>query len=171
MKQVIFLYNYMLNDKWQNKSKLPLTFLSFGFMKGKVYRIEDNYIAIDSTSKKHKWNDDRVYGAFYILDNSEFYMRVLDGIMGCSLTSLHKNHTMDYMHRKKVPITPIYFDSITEFAQLLYKEKDEIECISYVGNMENRFISYKVNNTHRNRISNGMDEVSFIDLLIKYKKI
>ena len=171
MKQIIFLYNYMLADKWQEKSKLPLTFISFGYINAKLYRIEENYIAIDSTSKKHKWNDDKLYGAFYILDSSEYYLRILDGIMGCSLTSLNKNHIMDYMHRKKIEAIPIYFDTITEFAQLLYREKESIQCFAYFGNVQNKLINYKVNNSYRNREKYGFDKVNFINLLNKYKKI
>ncbi|HSQ90190.1 MAG TPA: hypothetical protein VLM92_15465 [Romboutsia sp.] len=172
MKQLIFMYNYMLSDKWQEKSKLPFTFISFGYIEGKLYRIEDNYIALDEfTSKKHKWSDDRIYGAFFLLDEAQFYMRTLDGIMGCSLTSLRKNHTMDYMHRQKVEVTPIHFDTIIDFAQLKYIEKEPVTCYTYVANMDNKFINKKVNNTYRNRIRCGYDEKCFINLLLKYKKI
>jgi hypothetical protein len=161
----------MLSDKWQKKSKLPLQFISFAYMRGKLYRIEDNYIGIDFTSKKHKWNDDKVYGALFLLDESEFYLRTLDGIMGCSLTSLRENHIMDYMHRQKVEITPIHFKNIIEFAQLNYEEKEEIKCFAYIGNMDNKFIQNKVNNTYQNRIKCGYDEKCFIDLITKYKNI
>lgn len=171
MKSVVFLYNYMLSDKWQKKSKLPLTFISFGYINAKLYRIEENYIAIDNSSKKHKWNYDKLYGAFYMLDSSEYYLRVLDGVMGCSLTALNKNHTMDYMHRKKIETIPIYFNTITEFAQLLYREKEKIECFTYFGNINNKLINYKVNNSYRNRENRGYDVVNFIDLLNKYKTI
>lgn len=171
MKQLVFLYNYMLSDKWQEKSKLPLTFISFGFINGKLYRIEDNYIALNITSKKHKWNDDKIYGAFFILEDAQYYLRVLDGIMGCSLTALRENHKMDYMHRVKVSVTPIHFDSIIEFAQLLYRENDDIECFTYYANMENKLINYKVNNSHRNREPYGFDRENFINLLKKHKTI
>lgn len=172
MKQLIFCANYMLSDKWQEKSKLPLDFISFAFIEGKMYRIDKEYITIPFLGdKRKKWGQDRVYGAIFALDKSEYYMRVLDGIMGNSKSVLHKNHDLDYNWRYKLKVTPIHFDTITQFSKLLYIEKDPVECIAYLGNMNNILIKSKINNTYRNRIIDGYDEQHFIDALCKYKKL
>lgn len=157
----------MIGDKWQEKSKLPLTFISFAFIEGKMYRIENNYLAVQ---KKHKW-EDRLYGAIFLLDNSEYYLRVLDGIMGCSMTSLGNNHRLDFTHRITIQTIPIFFNTITEFAKLLYVEKNPTKCITYIANLENTLIDKKVNNTYRNHVRYGFDRVNFINLLNKYKEI
>jgi hypothetical protein len=81
--------------------------------------IEENFSNMEFYCQKYEDNS-LVGGYTYklpksILDKAEVFIRVLDGIMGCSKSSLNNNHALDLTHRKQIKATPIHFDSIENF--------------------------------------------------------
>lgn len=129
-------------------------------IKGKYYAVKENEL-----KKTNKYN--RVYGALYILHNSEHFLRVLDASMTCSKGFIGKNHKLDIFHRVKEKAVPIHFKSVEEFLKMKYNEGEGLEIITYFANPNNELIKSGITNTVRNREISGLDINNFINLLIK----
>lgn len=170
MKQLLFLYNELLDEDYQNKLRLPLEFISFAYIDNALmYDICGRYIAIEDNKiiKSKKYN--RIYGALFILDNAENYIRNIDAYLMCSKGLVGKNHKLDQFHRINKLATPIHFKTIEDFLKLKYNETEAITTITYLANTENEFIKSKVNNSTNNRETCGFDINNFINLVLKEK--
>lgn len=170
MKQVVFLYNDLLDEEKQILTKLPLEFICFAYIEGAtLYKKKEKYYAVNSKDLKYKSKHKKVFGAMYILHSSEQYIRNLDAIMACSKCLLGANHKMDIMHRQRVKATPIHFKNIESFVKMRYNEMEEVDVFVYLANTENDFIKTNVINTVKNREVMGFDINNFINLVIKEK--
>ena len=170
MKQLVFLYDDLLDEDYQKKTRLPLEFICFAYIKGvNMYDLRGKYIAVKENTLKKTRKYNKVYGALYILDNYEHTLRTLDALMTCSKSFLGENHKLDIRHREKIKATPIHFKSIEEFTKLKYNEKEEIDVITYLGNPQNELIKSHVLNSVRNREVSGLDINNFINLVLKEK--
>lgn len=168
MKQLIFLYNELLDESYQKKLMLPLEFISFAYIEGVVlYEINQRHYAI---KKNKNARHSKVFGALYILDSSEKYLRNLDASMSCSRGLIGRNHKLDEYHREYYEATPIHFKSIENFLKLDYNEGVPVRIITYIGNLENELIKAKVFNKSRNRITCGFDINNFINLVLEKEK-
>lgn len=168
MRQVIFLYNELLDKSYQEKLKLPLEFISFAYIDNAVmYDLKGKYVAIPKGALKKTYKYEKVYGALFLLHNSEHFLRLLDASLVCSKTLLGLNHKLDEHHRVNVKATPIHFKSVEEFFKMKYNEGVPINVICYIGNPENEFIKRNVLNTVKNREVSGLDINNFINLVMK----
>lgn len=170
MRTVVFLYNELLDEEYQKKLKLPLEFICFAYLDNAVmYDIKGSYYALKESDlikvKKHN----KVYGALYILHNSEHFLRTLDASLICSKGLIGTNHKLDLFHRVKENVTPIHFKTVEEFFKLKYNEGEEISVITYIANPQNDLIKSNVSNTVRNREVSGLDINNFINLILKEK--
>ena len=163
MKEAIFIYNELLDEKKQELYKLPINFICFAYLnKAKLYNLNGKcYITKTNINNK-------VYGALYILDNSHQNIRILDAIMGCSRSITGKNHIKDMNWREKVTITPINFNSIEDFMKMRYNEKSDISVITYFANINNNYIKNKVIKSY-NRETCDFDIENLLNLLLKVK--
>ena len=167
----MFLYNELLDENYQKKLRLPLEFISFAYIDDVLmYDICGRYIAVEDNKliKSKKYN--RVYGALYILDNAEIYLRTIDAYLICSKGLIGTNHKLDEFHRMKKLATPIHFKTIEDFLKLKYNESEPIPIFTYLANTENEFIKSKVNNSTNNRETCGFDINNFINLVLKEKE-
>lgn len=168
MRKVVFLYNELLDEKYQKKLGLSLEFISFAFADGyEMYNIRGKCVAIHKGSLKRTKKNSKIYGGLFILNNSEHFLRVLDASQTCSKSMLGDNHKLDEFHREKIKVTPISFKSVEDFLMLKYNEKEPIYTTSYIGNSINEFIKSNVLNKTQNREISGFDVNNYIDLLIK----
>lgn len=171
MKQLVFLYDEYLNEDKQKLAKLPLEFICFAYIKGvNMYDLRGTYIAIKENTLKKTKKYNKVYGALYILDMSEHYLRTLDAVMTCSKGFIGSNHKLDIRHREKIKATPIHFKTIEEFTKLKYNEGEELDVITYLANPQNELIKTNVLNSVRNREVTGLDINNFINLVLKEKE-
>lgn len=170
MKQVVFIYNEWLDEEKQKLAKLPLEFICFAYIENTVmYEIKGKYVAIRENKLKKTKKYNKVYGALYILHNSEHSLRTLDAIMTCSKAFIGSNHKYDIMHRENVKVIPIHFKSVEDFLMMRYNEGEEVSAITYLANPINNVIKTNVLNTVRNREVSGLDINNFINLVMKEK--
>lgn len=168
MRQVIFLYNELLDQDYQQKLKIPLDFISFAYIEDAVmYDMNGRYIAIEKGALRNTNRYKKVYGALFLLHNSEHFLRSLDASLMCSKTLLGFNHKLDEHHRLNLKATPIQFKSIEDFFKMKYNEGEPLRVLSYLGNPENEFIKTNVLNTVKNREVSGLDVNNFINLVLK----
>lgn len=171
MRRVVFLYNELLDEEYQKKLKLPLEFICFAYMENTVmYDIKGKYYALKSGTLKSTKKYNRIYGALYILHNSEHFLRVLDASLTCSKGFIGTNHKLDLFHRTKEKAVPIHFKTVEEFFKMKYNEGEELDIITYLANPQNELIKSNVLNTVRNREVSGLDINNFINLLLKEKR-
>lgn len=170
MKQLVFLYNELLDENKQKLAKLPLEFICFAYVKGAVmYEKRGNYYAVrkeDITPTKYN----KVYGALYILENTEYTLRTLDAIMTCSKSFVGYNHPRDIMHQHKAKARPIHFKTVEQFLKMKYNEGEELEVLTYFANPQNDFIRTNVLNTVENREVSGLDINNYINLVVEKKE-
>ena len=171
MRRVVFLYNELLNEDYQKQLRLPLEFICFAYIEGTVlYDIKNKYYAVkENTLRKTKKNN-KVYGALYILHNSEHFLRVLDATFVCSKGIIGSNHKLDLFHRVKEKAVPIHFKTVEEFLKIKYNEGEGLDIITYLANPNNELIKSNVKNTVRNREVSGLDVNNFINIMIEKTK-
>lgn len=156
---VLFISDKLLDPSYRELMRLPLDFICFATVDGKLYTTEfgkNTFVA--QGTRKH--GNNKVYGALYVLSNPDYHLRTLDSHYLCSMSALHKNHNLDTMHRVVGRATPIRFSTLEELDRLMYEEMEEIDVQMYVGNLNNpkvkRRVEQKVNWNFR--VMNGVNK-------------
>ncbi len=163
MKQLIFLYDRTLDKNYRDKLLLPIQFVSYGYINAKMYHYKehrDTLIALDNNHISRQWGNDKVFGGVFLLDYYNVTIRTLDGLYGCSKARLNKNNNNDLMHRIKVPVTLITFDSLEDLAVMKYKERKVILADTYLGNPNHQWIRHRIK-MQRYRVIDGVDKQNF----------
>lgn len=122
-----------------------MEFINFGIFRGKMYkyfRNEDTFIIPEGYNLG--WGNSVVYGGIFLCKDFDFYSEVLDGYYLCSLYKLRRNHIKDLQHRIEVDVTPIFFNNLDELARLKYREGEEIQVTTYVGNVNHPKIKHRI---------------------------
>jgi hypothetical protein len=161
---LVFLSNELLNKHVRHALRVPMEFISFAFIHGKMYHHVQNKGTFVVPSNKRSWGNDVVYGALFLVNDFHFHIRSLDAYQSCSLSALTRNHQYDLHHRIDTLATPITFADEEQFCSLRYKEKQPISCFAYVGNPAHPNITKRINDRHA-RIIDGVDKNSFKELL------
>lgn len=160
MTNLIFLCDRLLNKEEQKLLKLPLTFISFAQIEGKLYKIRKHYISIHKNTLKRQWGNDMILGAIFLLDEFDFYIRQIDGYYGCSLSRININHKFDYMHRKLTPTTLIRFNTLRDLSENKITHITTIPTWAYFGNEEHPKIRNQIIKG-RSRVLEGVDAINF----------
>lgn len=165
MNKLIFLTDNLLSPTNQANMRLPLSFITFGIIKAKMYsyfRNKDTFITENVT---RKWGNSVVYGALFVCQDFDFYSRILDSYYMCSMSTLLRNHQNDIFHRVNVDVVPITFDRFDDLQRLKYKEGESISSLTYVANQNHPKINKRIKdmkNTYR--IVDGINKENFYQL-------
>lgn len=165
MKQLLFVTNELMLDEVQEKYNLPMTFVGFAYANGIMYNFGKKYKFYSKEILQRQSKNDRIYGVLVVLDKAEVFIRVLDGIMGCSKSSLSKNHALDLAHREQIYATPIHFDLIEDFFKMNYKCGEKVKCYAYFSNPTHK--DNKVPLRAKEKVDFNVD--CFIDKLLQYE--
>lgn len=164
---LIFMYDHLMTKEYREKLNLPLEFITFAFIEGKMYEyFEHNKhikIALEKDAIVRNRGNDKIFGAIFALPFYKANIRVLDGIYACSRDRLKYNNPNDIMHRKDVMATPIHFNSIDELSRMLYTRREPIKVQAFYGNPEHNWIKHRVL-MQRYRVVDGVDHDSFLDI-------
>ena len=158
--RLIFLSNELLQRERREKLKLPLFFVQYARIEAKMYRYRRTTFLIPH-GKNKRWGNDFVYGALFLLDSADFYIRQLDSYYGCSRSLLKTNHKKDMYHREVVMATPIFFDSLHDLGVMKYREGNELQVHCYFGNVSHRAFKKRIHSTTSRRVIEGIDKHSF----------
>lgn len=162
MKKLLFLSNELLNPEVQKMMQLPLTFVAFSMVSGKLYshfRSQSNFLITDYTDQT--WGNSKVYGALFICKDFDFYSAILDAYHVCSMSTMLRNHNLDIQHRVDVETTLIHFETLDDLSRLKYREGEHIIAQTYVGNPKHPKISSRFHSTVSYRIVDGIDSDNF----------
>jgi hypothetical protein len=164
MTNLLFLSDELLSPAMRKELRIPMQFVSYAYMEGKLYR----HFRSDSTfamkNAKRAWGNNSIYGAIFLLKEPAFYLRLLDSYYICSLSALNKNHANDVHHRTTAYATPIHFDSLSDLGRLIYRESDSLQVQCYFGNPHHPKIRRRLNKPHSYRNIDGINKVHFIAL-------
>lgn len=166
MDQLIFLSNDLMNPDVQKQMRVPLQFICFAFIHGKMYRHFRSHDTFVLQPKHNRtWGNNVVYGAIFALSDFHFFIRQLDAYQSCSLSALNVNHKYDIQHRVQIKATPIRFDSLDSFSRLMYYESEHVDVHAYVANpnhpkIKRRLISLSTSY----RIIDGVNKKAFKSL-------
>lgn len=157
--RVLFISDKLLDPDYRDMMRLPMEFVCFAIADGRMYTHEfkvNTFVA--QGLKKH--GNNKVYGAVYVLKDDFYHLRTLDSHYLCSMSVLHRNHTLDLSHRIIADVIPITFDSLQELDTLRYNELEPIKVEMYVGNLNHTKLKKRINQKRsRNyRVTNGVDE-------------
>lgn len=164
--ELIFLSNELLSPRVRHILRVPLEFISFAFVEGKLYNHVQNKGTFVVPNNGRRWGNDVVYGALFVCNDFHFYIRSLDAYFSCSKSALNRNHTYDLHHRVDTYSTPITFPDVESFCSLRYKEGQAIRTYAYVGNPTHpNIIKRTSSHISKTRIIDGLDKHSFKELL------
>lgn len=162
---LLFLHNNLLNSTLRNEMRLPLHFVSFATVEGKMfwsYGKRDTFIVQE---KDRAWGNPLIMGAIFHLSDFDYYIRIMDSYHACSLSAIRRNHRNDLHHRQRVLCTPISFASLSDLGRMIYTEKEEQGVSCYFGNPNHPKISVRLRNKKLSyRITEGVDKISFASL-------
>lgn len=164
--KLIFLYDKAMTKEFRETLNLPLEFITFAFVNGKMYEYYEDgptHIALQNDAIVKSWGNDKIFGAIFALPYYEANIRTLDGLYACSRQRLGMNNPNDIMHRLDIEATPIHFNSIDELARMLYTRRTPIKVQAYFGNPEHQWISHRVL-MQRYRVIDGVDHNNFLKL-------
>lgn len=164
ISKLLFLHNELISPSKQKEMGVPLQFITFAHVPGKMYK-QSNNNGTFITNQGRPWGNKVVYGAIFLLEDDNFYMRILDSYHGCSLSTLRVNHKLDIQHREKTYVTPISFDSVTQLEQLLYTEREIQQVELYVGNIKHKKIKPRTLDNGRHRIQDGILAKPYLQLI------
>lgn len=154
----------MVCPKLQREVGIPLQFVTYAHVEGKMFKHYRNNNSFVLQDAKNPWGNKVVYGAIFHLRDSEFYLRILDAYYGCSLSSLRRNHDLDIEHRIQGIATQISFTSIDELERLKYTELSTVDVQLYVGNIKHPKINQRLNKRNSYRMIDGCD-TNYINLI------
>lgn len=163
----MFISNEILGVEKRTQLRIPMTFISFGIIEGKMYRHFRNrgtFIVKDEGN----WGNRVVYGGIFAISEFNFYISLLDAYHQCSMSTFRFNHNKDVHHRSIEEVTPIHFNSIDELERLQYRENSPINAHVYLGNKNHPKIKQRFNKKTSYRIIDGVDE-HFIELYREVK--
>ena len=145
---------------------LPLEFISFAFIEGKMFT-HQRYQGTFVVPSNKRWGNTVVYGAIFLLRDYYFYIRTLDAYFACSKSALRKNHNNDLHHRHSISATPISFRTLDQFSRLQYTENEVINVQSYFGNTKHSKIKQRIQARISYRIVDGLDKTNFTKLFME----
>lgn len=154
--KLIFLCNELLDPAKRSILSLPLHFIRFAHVEGKLFKhfVNQGTFLVE---QGRQWGNKVVYGAVFALEDFDFHIRLLDSYHQCSLSNLKFNHVKDVHHRDVRNVTFIDFDSIDELERLMYNEVHTEPCYVYLGNKNHPKINQRLNTTKDYRILDGVD--------------
>lgn len=165
MTKLLFLHNELMMRAVRVSLRLPLHFVTFAYVEGKLFRHMRNQSTFILPHDGDTWSNRYVYGAIFAPTDFSFYIRQLDAYFACSRDALKRNHSKDLHHRHLVPATPISFDTLDDFGRLKYIERDNVECFAYFGNPIHPKVYQRLQGKHSYRIVDGVDKLSFQTLV------
>lgn len=159
---LLFIYNELLDSDVSNDLKLPLEFICFATIDGKMYRhFRNDSVFILPLGDTKLWGNSKIYGALFLCKDIEFYISLLDAYHVCSKDKLRRNHIKDIHHREVVTATPIFFNDLDELSRLKYREGNVINATTYFGNINHPKIIQRFGTTKSYRIVDGINTTDF----------
>lgn len=170
MNQLLFLYNEFIDPDFNNNLRIPLEFVVFATIDGKMYRhFRNDSVFILPLNNNKLWGNSKIYGALYLCKDIDFYIDILDAYHICSCGKIKRNHIRDMMHRIEVEATPIYFNTLDELSRLKYKEGNSIKAITYFGNINHPKIKSRLATTKNYRVASGIYKETYKKLFWRLK--
>jgi hypothetical protein len=149
---------------------LPIRFLSFGYVQGKMYWLNDDkrrrYFVIPPVYEKSKRQYNTfIYGGVFVINDFQEYERALASYYNCSIPYLGEIIQEDLYYSQKVTITPIKFKTLQELEECSYTSLSDIEGITFLGNQSNSKVQKSLKYGTYYRRASGIDVPNFLTMI------
>lgn len=159
----------------QSLLRLPMKFLSYGYVRGKMYWLNDDkkrrYFVIppETVQYKRQWNT-FVYGGIFVMNDFEEYERAMNSYYNSSISYTGEIMQGDLFYLQKLPVTPIVFRSLQELEECRYQSLDEVSAFIYLANQENSKVQNSLKRGRYYRRSSGIDVPNFLTMVMENQK-
>lgn len=172
MKKLIFIYDSLMKPNIQKLTHIPLNFLSYGYIRAKMYWFNDDkqrrYFVVPPVKKEHsRQYNTYVFGGLYLMDDFEEHKGALYSFYNCSFGFTNFLNPTDMYIPSVMGVVPVSFTSLEEFDNCKYERSDMINSLVMVGNQSNQIIQKSINKGRYYRHMRGIDAVSFLASLEK----
>lgn len=170
--RILFLYDELMTRSTQQNLRLPIHFLSYGYVRGRMYWCNDEkkrrYFIIPPSTQKHIKNvNDYVYGGIFVINDYEEYERSLYSFYNSSIAYLGKSIQEDLYIPEKIQITPIKFKTLQELEECRYTSLEPFEGLTMMANQENKKIQNSISHGRYYRRVSGFDVPNFLTMLME----
>lgn len=149
---------------------LPIRLLSYGYVKGKMYWLNDDkrrrYFVVPPESKESKRQFNTfIYGGIFVINDFKEYERAVNSYYNSSISYCGSFMQEDLYISQKLPVVPIRFNSIQELEECRYTSLDTIEGIVYLGNVKNVKVQNSLKRGSYYRRASGIDVPNFLTMI------
>lgn len=137
--RIIFLYDELMTNEYQEIMRLPLTFLSLGLVHGKLYFFNDSKRTRKFIIPKDN-STSIVFGGLFVLKDYEDYKLHLHSFYNSSSALLDKSLKEDNFIFSPLKIYPIKATSYDDLLKSNIEYLEAISCEGFIGNIENEKI-------------------------------
>jgi len=144
LDKLLFIYDDLMTGEEQAMTKIPLVFLSFGQMQGRMRFINDTKKRRYFVTPNYGRSTKVVFGGIFLLKDYEFYEHKLHSYYNNSLPYAGKTMKEDLYDFAVVKARQISMTSLKNLADGRYEVGNVIECFTFVGNQENSRIQHSM---------------------------
>lgn len=172
-RKIIFLYDSLMNPNTQQLVRIPLHFLSYGYIRAKMYWLNDDkkrrYFAVPLTKQVHcREYNTYIFGALYLMTDYDEYKNALFSFYNSSLEYYNYIQDTDLYVPVICAVTPIEFSSLKDFDVCKYEKFDKLNAMTMMGNQFNDKVRKSIDKGRYYRYNRGIDVPSFLTSLEKH---
>jgi hypothetical protein len=170
--KVIFLYDELMTKEKQSLLRLPLKFLSYGYVRGKMYWLNDDkkrrYFVIPPQSEQHRsqWNT-FVYGGIFVMNDFDEYERALYSYYNSSIPYVGEIMQEDLYYPKICTVTPIAFSTLQELEECRYQSLSDVDMLVMLANESNQKVQNSLKHGRYYRRNSGIDVPNFLTMVME----
>lgn len=151
----LFIYDEIMLREVQDKMKLPMTFVTFALLEDyKMIDYKKRPTIVPKNFVKRGRGGNRIFGTIWKLEESSFYIRILDAYYACSLSRIYENNLNDRTHRLTLKTYPFYVDSVSDLVDENFYTFKPINCQVWIANQNDDNLIRRINR-NRHKIQNG----------------
>lgn len=170
-KKLVFFYDELMTKEGQEKLRLPIKFLSYGYTYGRMYWCSDGkkrrYFIVPPQTIRHRVNYNRIiYGGIFVINDFKEYERAIYSYYNSSIPYTECIMQEDLFFPTQQQATPIKFKSIEDFELCKFSSLNPIDSLVMMGNEANHKITNSMSKGRYYRRTSGIDVPNFL-LMIK----
>ena len=167
--KLVFLYDKLMTKKEQELVRLPIKFLSYGYIRAKMYWVNDGkrrrYFCVAPEPKPHvAHRNTHVYGGLFVINDFEEYQQAFYSYYNSSIPYTGNIMQEDLYVPSTFDATPIRFRTMEEFELCKYERLGSASALVFLGNKENEKIKHSLARKYY-RHTTGIDVPNFLQMI------
>ena len=164
MSKLLFLYDKLMTEDEQKKLRLDLDFVGYGEVNAKLYFFNDDKKKRLFINPVKGGSTELVYGGIFRLDDYSVNQHKLHSYYNSSVPFAGYSFREDIFVPQIIEVKPIIFSDLRDIEKCIYGRLKSIECLSFVGNLQNKKIKNSISRGRYYRV-HSVDARNFIKLV------